>query len=120
MGFPQLRRFDVQAKYSLILSLISILPLLGAAALALRNYDHELGQIVYGATGLFLPLFLACVALSGATGATGFMLGLSSAGQRRNEKPAWSWIGFIVGGTAVTFDIVLLIAYWMLKFKQPG
>ncbi len=120
MGFPQLRRFDVQAKYSVVLSLSSILPFLGAGALALRNYNHDLGQIVYGATGRFLPLFLTCLALSVVTGAIGFLLGLSSAGQRRNDKPAWSWIGFVVGGAVVTFDIVLLIAYLMLKLKQPA
>lgn len=115
MGFGQLRRFDVQAKVSLVLSLGSVFPLLGAAGLSFRNYDHTIGQIVHGDKGMFLPVFLVCVGLSTLAGAIGAALGLSSAGQRRNDKPARSWIGFILGSTVVASSLVLLIAYWMLR-----
>ncbi len=119
MGFGQLRRFDVQAKFAVALSVGAVVPLMGALAIALRNYDHNLGQIVHGSRGLFLPMFLACVGSSLAAGVIGLALGLNSAGQRRNDKPKWSWTGFLVGSGVVTFDIILLIAYLMLKFKQP-
>lgn len=115
MGFSQLRRFDVQAKYALVLSLGSVPPLVVATTLAIRNYDHNLGQIVHGSEGLFLPVFLACLGLSLLVGAIGSALGLSSAGRPRNERPAWSWIGFFVGSTVVASNLILLIAYWMLK-----
>ncbi len=115
MGFGQFRRFDVQAKYAVVLSLGSVLPLVVAATLAIRNYDHNLGQIVHGSEGLFLPVFLACLGLSLLVGAIGSALGLNSAGRRRNERPAWSWIGFLVGSTVVASNLILLIAYWMLK-----
>ncbi len=115
MGFGQFRRFDVQAKYALVLSLGSVLPLVVAATLAIRNYDHNLGQIVHGSEGLFLPVFLTCLGLSLLVGAIGSALGLNSAGQRRNERPAWSWIGFLVGSTVVASNLILLIAYWMIK-----
>ena len=120
MGIGGLRRYDVQAKYALVLSLGSVLPLIGAATLALRNYDHNLGQIVYGSKGVFLPLFLACLGLSLLPGAVGSVLGLSSAGQRRNDKPAWAWIGFLVGSSVVTANLILMIAYWMLKLKHDA
>ena len=118
MGFGQLRRYDVQAKYALMLSVGSVIPFLGAVAITIRNYDGDLGHIVHGSKGLFLPVFLGCLGLSVVAGAIGAAFGLSSAGQRRNDKPAWSWIGFLLGSGMVTFDIILLIAYWMLRFTQ--
>jgi hypothetical protein len=94
-------------------------PFVGAGALLFRNYQHELGQIVFGSKGYFLPAFLACVLLSSAPAAVGFLLGWSSAGQRRNDKPLRSWVGFFVGGAVLTFDMILLVAFWMLRLQQP-
>ena len=120
MALPSLRRFDVQARYAVILSFISVVPFLGAAGLVWRNYDRELGQIVYGAQGRFLPTFVGCVLLSMLPGALGFLFGWSSAGQRRNDKPARSWVGFFLGGTVLTLDIIMLIAFYLLRLKHLG
>ncbi len=117
MGLEHLRRYDVQASYACVLSLVSVAPLLGAAALAYRNYDHKLGQIIYGSEGFFLPAFCGCLLLSMAPSALGLLLGWSSAGQRRNDKPLRSWIGFFIGGSVLTFDLILLIALWMLRLR---
>jgi hypothetical protein len=114
-----LRRYDIQARYACILSLASSVPFLGAAGLAFRNYDHVLGQIVYGAEGLFVLAFGACLLLSMIPACLGALLGWSSAGQRRNDRPARSWIGFFVGGTVLTFDLILLIAFLMLRLAKP-
>lgn len=116
MGFGQLRRYDVQAKYAVILSLGSVPPMLVGATLAIRNYDPTLGQIVHSSKGLFLPVFLACLALSLLAGSIASALGINSAGQRRNERPTWSWTGFFVGSIVVASNLILLIAYWMLRF----
>ena len=86
----------------------------------LRNYNAELGQIVYRASGMFLPVFLACTFASLAPSTIGFLLGLNSAGQRRNDRSAQSWTGFFVGGTVTTINLILLLAYVMLRFPQPG
>ncbi len=115
MGFRSLRRYDVQANYALLLSLVSLLPFVGAVLLAFRNYQPGLGQITYGPKGLFLPAYLGCILLSAAPGAVGFLLGWSSAGQRRNDKPRRSWIGFFVGGTVLTMNLILLITFWMIR-----
>ncbi len=117
MSLGQLRRYDVQANYAFALSLCSIIPLAGAVVLTLRNYDGQLGRIIYGAAGYYLPVFAACLLLSMLPGALGFALGLSSAGQRRNDKPTRSWIGFFLGGTVLTFDLILAIAFLMLRLK---
>jgi hypothetical protein len=119
MGLSQLRRYDVRASYAFVLALLSVVPFLGAVGLALRNYHSDLGQIVYGAKGLFLPVFFVCLLLSMAPSALAFLLGWSSAGQRRNDKPMRSWIGFFVGGGVLTFDLILAIAFLMLRLEQP-
>lgn len=119
MALRHLRRYDVQASYACVLSILSVVPFIVAVLLAHRNYVQELGQIVYGAKGLFLPLFLGCVAVSMAPSAIGFFLGWNSAGQRRNEKPARSWVGFFIGGAVLTFDLILLIAFWMIRLERP-
>ncbi len=119
MGLGRIRRYDVQASYACTLSLASIVPFVGAVALALRNYHHDLAQIIYGQGGLFVPGFVGLVLLSMLPSAIGFLLGWSSAGQRRNDKPRRSWIGFFVGGGMLTFNLILLIAFWMLRLPQP-
>jgi hypothetical protein len=120
VAFRGLRRYDVQAGYACGLALVSVLPLLAAAALAYRNYHHHLGQIIYGEKSLFLPVFAGLVLLSMVPGAIGLALGWNSAGQRRNDKPARSWVGFFLGGGVLTADTILLIALWMLRLQQPG
>ena len=119
MSFAHLRRYDVQANYGFVLSLVSVIPLLGAAWLASRNYQHELGQIVYGSKGIFLPAFLGCLILSAGPSAVGFWLGLSSADQRRNDRSARSWIAFFIGGGVLTLNLILLAAFLMLRLQQP-
>ena len=118
MARGSLRRYDVQAGYACVLSLVSTLPLAAAAFAAWQRFDPNLGQIVYGSTGYFVPAFVGCVLLSMLLGAVGCLFGFSSAGQRRNDKQARSWIGFFVGGTVFTFDLILLIAFFMLRLVQ--
>ena len=120
VGLSSFRRFDVQAKYAAVLAGVSVVPLLGAMGMVLRNYRHDLGQIIYGAQGRFVMVFLACILLSAVPSGVGFLLGWSSAGQRRNDKPTHSWVGFFLGGCVLTFNLILLIAFYMLRWKQAG
>ena len=119
MGFRNLRRYDVQAGYALVCALASVVPLLGALGLVLRNYESNIRQIVYGAQGNFLPMFLGCILVSLLPAALGFFLGWSSAGQRRNDRPIRSWIAFFVGGSVLTFNLILLIAFYLLRLEYP-
>lgn len=120
MKFLSLRRSDVQAKYALILSLASLVPFLIAGALLVRNFRGDLRQIVYGAGGRFLPLFLASLAFAAVPSALAFVFGWSSSGHRRNDKPGRSWFGFFVGGTVFTLCIIMAIAFVMLRLKKPA
>lgn len=112
-----LRRYDVQATFAFVLGVISVAPLAVAVWLTLRNYQSELGQILYGSrsyllvhhgslVGAMVPSFLA------------ILLGWNSAGQRRNEKQSSSWIGFFVGGTVLTVAIIVLIGFYMLRLEH--
>ncbi len=115
-----LRRYDVQAQYAFVLAIVSVLPLSAAAIAAWQRYDPDLSQIVYGASSYFAPAFLGCILLSILCGALACLLGFSSAGQRRNDKPKRSWLGFFVGSAAVTFGLILLIAFYMLRLARPA
>ena len=115
----QLRRYEVQASYSLRLGVLAVFPFLGAAYLAYSRYDSVLAQIIYGSRGKFVPAFAGCVLLSLAAAGLAFILGVNSAGQRRNDKSARSWAGFFLGGSIATLDLILMIAFYMLRLEKP-
>ncbi len=117
--FSSLRRFDVQARFAAAAALSSILPMAAAVTIAMRNYNDALRQIVYKQNSYAMAL-LACLAVSATLGIVASILGFNSADQRVNDKPRLSWMGFFVGGGVVALDIVILIAFVMLRLKQPG
>ncbi|MCO6435663.1 MAG: hypothetical protein J5J06_01080 [Phycisphaerae bacterium] len=112
-----LRRFEVQARYALLLGILAVPPFVAGAALVARNYNPDVGRIVYGEKRLFVPALLGCLAVSILLGGVAFVLGFNSAGQRRNERPVFSWIGFFLGGTICTLSLILLLAFMMLRHK---
>jgi len=115
--FEQLRRYETQAVWALGLAVVSLGPAALAALLALRNYNGDLGRIVYGGGGRFVLLFVGGVAASLAIAFPGFVLGWNSAGQPRNDRSAASWAGFLLGGLCLSVNIILLIALYMLGLK---
>lgn len=119
MKLPSLRRSDVQAKYAFVLALLSLVPFLGAGILLLRNYQRDLGQIVYGAKGNFLPVLLFCLACAALPSGLAFVLGWSSSGHRRNDKPGRSWFAFFVGGLVLTLTVIMGLAFYMLRLRSP-
>lgn len=118
MAFGHLRRYDVQAKYALVASLVSVPPLVGTCWLVMSRFNAELQQIVYGSGGKFVPALFGCILLSSIPAFGAFVLGWNSAGQRRNDKSTRSWIAFFVGGTVVTCNVIVLIAFYWLGLKQ--
>jgi hypothetical protein len=117
--FTNLRRSEVQARYALVLSVLSAVPCLSAAMLAWRNYDPVLGQIIYGSDGRFLPLFAGGSLAALGLAASAFALGWSSLVRPRNERSGSSWIGFFLGGAVATATLILLIAFYMIRLEQP-
>ena len=119
MARASLRRYDVQAVYALVFSLASVVPMLGGVYLFYRNFTFELAAIVYQQGSKFLPFYLGAAALAGLLSGIGFLLGWNSAGQRRNQRPTWSWAGFFVGGAVATVTVILLLAFVMLRQEIP-
>lgn len=110
MGKFSLRRFDTQARASVVLSLVSLLPLLAMVGFILTsNLDREQLLFYYGARRKIAILGSALMALLLAAGGFGF--GLNSAGQRRNDKPQLSWIGFFTGALVLSLTCVLIFLF---------
>jgi len=120
LALGNLRRYDVQAKYAFVLVIASLGPGLVALWSTWKRFDFELGRIKYSSQSWFVPGFFSCLLLSMILAALGFTLGWNSAGQRRNDRSGRSWIAFFVGGGVLTFDIVLLIAFFMLRLRPAG
>lgn len=117
MARVSLRRYDVQATCATVLALVSVAPVAVAVGLVFRNYRSGLGAITYREDTLYLPVLLACLAVAVLTSVFAAILGFNSAGQRRNEKQARSWIGFLVGGMCLTVAVVVAIAVAVLRMQ---
>ena len=108
-----LRRYDVQATASLILSAAAFVFVVAMAAMIAGALNMEMKVITYGSEGLRMPaIYLTGLAAFGL-GVAGFGLGMNSAGKRRNDKPKRSWIGFFLGAGAITFSLLLLVLFKM-------
>ena len=119
MARSSIRRFDVQAKWSLAFSLVSVLSCLALVFLLFRNWTPETHQITFRN-----PLFkVVCVGFSGVTmilAVFGLALGFNSAGQRRNEKQRLSWTGFFVGAGVLAVACILFLAFYLLRAELPS
>lgn len=115
--FANFRRYEIQAVWSIGLALASLGPAACATWLALRNYDKQIGRIIYGSDGSFVIGFAGCVVASMAVAFFGFAMGWNSAGQTRNDRSTASWAGFFVGGAILSTDIVLMLAFYMLRLR---
>lgn len=107
-----LRRYDVQARVSVVLSCASILCVAAmAACIANAHIDWEYYLIRYRPGG---PRWLAVMASAGLAtllSLSGLSLGANSAGQRRNDKQRHSWVGFFVGVISLTITLLLLTLF---------
>ncbi|GMU23085.1 MAG: hypothetical protein AMXMBFR13_31680 [Phycisphaerae bacterium] len=112
-----LRRYDTQARFGMIVSLLSAGTLLVLAGLIFsadkrfQYFDASELTVHYGPTRRIAVL--AAGGLTALLAALGFGFGLNSAGQRRNDKPLLSWIGFFVGAGVLCLSLVLL--YFFIK-----
>ncbi len=119
MTWNHFRTSEAKASLALVMSTASAIPCAIATMLAYRNYDSALGQIIYGSSGRFVPALAGSVLLSLALGATAFALAWSSVLHPRNQRLVRAWIGFFLGGTILTLDLILMIAFYMIRMEQP-
>lgn len=112
-----LRRYDVQAKVGLIVSCAAVLCVAGLVGLILRNFQRDLGIIVYSPKSMFGPAVFLMTAATFLLGGIGAALGANSAGQRRNEYSKRSWAAFFIGAASISLTIILFVAFWMYRVK---
>lgn len=114
-----LRRYEVQARVAVYLSIASAVCLLGLAALIFRHprvvIDDKM--VIYSPNTIRAPLIYLFSVASLGLGVAGFGFGLNSAGQRRNDKPTHSWVGFFIGAGTITFALILL--YLFKSWGEP-
>ncbi len=114
-----LRRYEVQARVAVYLSIASAICLAGLALLVFRHpraVIHD-QMIIYNPKSMRVPLIYLFTVLSLGLGVAGFGFGWNSAGQRRNDKPTHSWIGFFIGAGTITFTLILFYVFW--RWGEP-
>ena len=102
--------FTRQAKYGMILSIVSTL---GAAILLVligRNLTLADWSIIYGNKTYGMVVYLVGMGTL-ATAIAGFWLSLGSWGEQRNERQRWSSIGFFVGAIAISLTAIMLVFF---------
>ncbi len=105
-----LRRYDIQAVVSTIVSFVSLGALLVLGGLLARNINWADKVIVYGNRKYELLIQLLA-AVTGLLALTGFGFGANSAGQRRNEKAGLSWVGFFIGAGVLCLTVIIVFLF---------
>lgn len=108
---------EKQAQMSLALSGVSALFAVGLTVAILRNFHAEFFEVIYDANRNFKVIVLALAAVAGVTGAIGFLIGLTSAGQKRNTKSRMSWQGFFISALALT--ITMSMGLFFILTQNP-
>jgi hypothetical protein len=111
-----LRRYDAQAKTSVIVSVAGAAGMLALLFMIIRNYQSDMNSIIYSAKSSYQLMVLLLTAVTMLLAATAIAMGANSAGQKRNEKGRLSWLGFFIGGGTLSGAVILFAAFWFLKF----
>ena len=106
-----LRKAEDQAKVSAIFSGASVFPLLAMAGAIVLKFNWFEKTIFYGPKVKIGVLL--CTLLALGLSAVGFYFGLTSAGQRRNDKQQLSWAGFFLGALVLSLTMVMFIVFRM-------
>jgi len=110
-----LRKVDNQATTSAVLSLSSVFFVIGLAVLVFRHVDWETLSIFYKGGTLRMPAIGICGLLALGLSVLGFGFGISSAGERRNQKNHLSWLGFFIGAFVICVTLILLATFFFWK-----
>ncbi len=110
-----LSRYDTQARVSVLVSAVSCIFLAMLTVFVfsidkgLKLLDKSQYIVTYGHTRRLLVL--GCGGAAILLAVIGFGMGLNSAGQRRNDKPTLSWLGFFLGAMVLCLAAILLFFF---------
>ena len=121
MKLTNLRLSETQAFLALVLGLLALLSVPVMAVLVLKNFDLDHQTIPYNPESWFGKLRGALVylgtALASLTCLAAGLLGFSSLGHKRNNKPMYSWSGMLLG--AVSLALVLILFFAWFRLHEP-
>lgn len=107
-----LRRYDTQARLSVILSLASVVTLIGQVFAIWRERSPDPKETMTFYYGPYAKIAIWSVtAITLMLAIAGFGMGLSSAGQRRNNRQKLSWIGFFVGAGVLVLTLIVFAVF---------
>lgn len=107
------KTYEVRALVSLIAGGLSLLASIALLGIVLFLFDAENRVIVSSVNRLLAIVGLTGVALG--LGALGFLLGITTAGQKRNSKTNLSWLGFFGGAIGLTVAMSGFLFFWLAK-----
>ncbi|HSW46608.1 MAG TPA: hypothetical protein VLM89_13675 [Phycisphaerae bacterium] len=105
-----LRRYEDQARASVVVGIAACLGLLAQAVLVFRHINLSEWTIMYGSPNRRTLVLAATAAVLGL-GLAALGLGFNSAGQKRNDKPQFSWIGFFLGAGTICLTIIFMCLF---------
>lgn len=115
MKLPNFRLYTTQARGSVLVSIATLGVLAALAYCALHGLRWADKAILYnpnGAFGKFRPNLV--LVLTGTTilfAIIGGLLGFNSLGEKRNEKPGFSWLGLLVSALCIPAAMTLFF-FW--------
>lgn len=116
----KLSSYEGQALLSVVLAGMGGLFVILAAAFIIGAFNREHFEILYRqGSPRFFSIVLS-LAVAGFSSAIGFILGLNSAGQRRNTASARSWRGFFANAVVVTLSMALVVFFYFTAQALPG
>ena len=121
MKLPNLRLSETQAFLALVLGLLALLSVPVMAVLVLKNFDLDHQTIPYNPESRFGSVRGALgylgTALASLTCLAAGLLGFSSLGHKRNNKPMYSWSGMLLG--AVSLSLILILFFTWFRLNEP-
>jgi hypothetical protein len=107
--------FEVQARISVALALLGGLAALSAITLLVLKFKADTRMVVYNARGPFMLLFGAALLAALLAGGVGLLIGLNSAGQKRNTRSQLSWTGFFVSAAVITLSLCAGLFFYFTR-----
>jgi hypothetical protein len=113
-----LKSYEQQAKFSVVLAALSALAALGVIFLLLKNFKPAHFYVTYNPQGLWLPVLAAGLAFGLLVGAAGFFMALNSAGQRRNKLSRLAWQAFFLNALVITVMLCAAVFFYFTRFPM--
>ncbi len=110
-----LRRYENQAKLSVLLAALGGLAVIGVAVLLVWKFDGPTRYVRYNADGPFLPIFGLGLVGGLAAATVGFFVALNSAGQRRNPRSKLSWQGFFLNAAIIALLLCAGVFFYLTR-----